>query len=329
MSVKHPINRTSEETRDKICAMYGEGNPVEAITNECRVSMSNVYTVLRERQTKLQGRKRFQHPAGPLLAPEQMEIINGSLLGDGHIDRPRHGNSLFIKNQKPDRLEYLLWHRNKFLPYKSAIKTTSHKRPIWINGKITEHPTERTSVTFLRTQRSCRFSELLLKWYPYGKKVVPEDIKLTPLTIAIWFCDDGTNASRERRISFSTNGFSWEECEFLTCELKKFGFLSHLKGSGKKEGNKPILVIKSHHYTDFISFVSPYIPWDCFSYKISLDGYKEPKPLFNAKVSPSDVLEIRRLAAEGWFQKDIGKLFSMSRDQISSIVNRRSWANIW
>jgi hypothetical protein len=47
-----------------------------------------------------------------------------------------------------------------------------------------------------------------------------------------------------------------------------------------------------------------------------------------SKLSESDVLEIRRLAASGVIQQAIADLFGVTRTNVLAIVNRRSWRHI-
>jgi hypothetical protein len=45
--------------------------------------------------------------------------------------------------------------------------------------------------TKMQTHRTELFEEQYQRWYPNGKKIVPQDVALTPLSLAIWFADDG------------------------------------------------------------------------------------------------------------------------------------------
>lgn len=50
-----------------------------------------------------------------------------------------------------------------------------------------------------------------------------------------------------------------------------------------------------------------------------------PKKATNLKLTEADVLEIRRLAADGARQVDIAKRFAIDRGRVSKIVNRKMW----
>lgn len=53
-------------------------------------------------------------------------------------------------------------------------------------------------------------------------------------------------------------------------------------------------------------------------------GMKSPV----AKLSDEQVQDIRNFAIQGYTQDAIGKLFGISRSQVSHIVNRKSWAHL-
>jgi len=48
----------------------------------------------------------------------------------------------------------------------------------------------------------------------------------------------------------------------------------------------------------------------------------------NSKLTEADVLEIRRLARNGWLQKDIAKKFQVSRPCISRLLSGKTWTHV-
>ena len=46
------------------------------------------------------------------------------------------------------------------------------------------------------------------------------------------------------------------------------------------------------------------------------------------KLTPEQVVEIRRLRSEGWVQQKIANHFGITQVQVSSIVRRESWAHV-
>lgn len=48
----------------------------------------------------------------------------------------------------------------------------------------------------------------------------------------------------------------------------------------------------------------------------------------NAKLTETDVLEVRRLAKQGWQQKDIAKRFQVSKPCISRLLSGKTWKHL-
>lgn len=207
---------------------------------------------------------------------EQYSIINGSLLGDGCIAKGR-GNKLtcsFSKCQTERRIEYLEWHLEKLNPFSSSIKTYDN----YALGKK-----YRKSTLITHTHED--FKYLRDKWYPNGKKIVPLDLKLDPLSIGIWFCDDGSNCVEARLCKFATYCFTFEECSFLCELLLGFGIHSYVS-------KQNVIIICAKSYGDFVNLIKPHVVWDCFNYKLK---YRESKYIL---IDDDKAIEIFRLYNE-------------------------------
>jgi len=145
----------------------------------------------------------------------QEQILNGHLLGDGHIERTRTKNARFSISRKSTDKDYLLWsvkHFENFI-YSSGVKERDRYNK---DTQRTQHCIE------LRTKASPIFTEYHNQWYNNHKKIIPPDLTLTPLTLAVWFCDDGTLRYHSRNISLTlaTNSFSYQEDCFLLKQLQ-------------------------------------------------------------------------------------------------------------
>lgn len=72
------------------------------------------------------------------------------------------------------------------------------------------------------TKRSLDFTKFRKLWYPDGKKIIPKDLDISPLSLAIWFCNDGCLIVTKQStcIKIATNGFSKSDVEFLQRNLK-------------------------------------------------------------------------------------------------------------
>jgi len=184
------------------------------------------------------------------LTSNQESILIGSLLGDGHLNivKKETHNSFFVKKQALRRFEYLQWHFKELEPLSSNFTYGKDKSPnsdrIIYNCRFF-------------TKRKPLFTEMRKKWYPEGIKIVPDNIKLDPLAVAIWFADDGCN--QKRRAKFCTDGFSDSDREILIECLKKLGIQSYSKELHIKIPKKP--------YLDLMEMIKPFFVWKCFDYK--------------------------------------------------------------
>jgi hypothetical protein len=211
----------------------------------------------------------------PPLSDFQLEIIVGSLLGDGSIKKKYHHNCRFSKPQCVKFKEYLDWHFIKLYPYSTKLyKGYTDRIIINSNKKIINYKTGDKKLKYycLGTIAHPVFTKLREKWYPNGVKVVPCDLKLTPLTIAIWYCDDGSNDFSSRKASISTQGFSFNDVELLAGNLHNFDLFPKIESrlSPYTKRPQPILKFYSSSYKNLINLVTSHVMWDCFKYKVKL-----------------------------------------------------------
>ena len=61
-----------------------------------------------------------------------------------------------------------------------------------------------------------------VRFYRDHRKVVPEDLALTPLSMAVWFMDDGSRKSSQcRGLYLNTQGFNCREVDLLRLVMKR------------------------------------------------------------------------------------------------------------
>lgn len=154
------------------------------------------------------------------LTDEQKQILIGSLLGDGEIikNTPTSQNYLYSVGREQSDYEYLKWNYDKFISFRKNAKivlfTKVDKRPGWKPYLGCQFKTISAPV----------FTEHREIWYPNGIKIIPKNIKLTPLSTAIWFCDDGCFRSNRagRGLQIATHGFDLDSVEYISNELFLF-----------------------------------------------------------------------------------------------------------
>lgn len=229
---------------------------------------------------------------------EQQSIIIGSLLGDGSISKKRYknGNCYFSKSQCLANRSYIEWHFDKLNPFSSSL--TDHTFTV-LSKKYMK--------TVFLTKSHLWFTCLREKWYPDGKKIVPKDLVLDPLSIAIWFFDDGSNYVEKRQARFSTNCFTPDELDFLSNQLSRFSICVYQTKSNE-------LQVKTESYKLLVELVSPYMLWDCFKHKIR---YRDSELDFTTDEEARKIFELYDL---GHQYVDIAKEIGKSISVVSSIL---------
>lgn len=195
---------------DIICPRCGrEATPVRGYCKNCATTLV--------RMGKL--KKLLVDDMPKQLTKYQEEVLNGLMLGDGCIYR--HTDTckphLTVVRSQVDR-DYLTDNYNVFKDFCKEGRGV-------IDGSVFDKRTGNTNFFSKFVTRRC---EALIpyykRWYPNREKHVPQDIILTPLTLAIWFSDDGSirNSCSEWRfqLQLSTDSFSKQEVDILKRKIE-------------------------------------------------------------------------------------------------------------
>ncbi len=179
-----------------------------------------------------------------MLSPEQHNVIIGALLGDGNL-RKRGKNTLFRTEHSDKQKDYLYWIYDLFSEFTlSEPKRSFHKGHKYATYSFTTfaHPA---------------FNFYYDLFYKNGRKEVNEKIlkQITPQSLAIWICDDGSYCNSIKDLILCTNSFSIKEHKLmqkyfldkwgLNCSIRfrdgKYYYLSFYKKDTIKLAN----IIKS------------------------------------------------------------------------------------
>ena len=172
-----------------------------------------------------------------VVTSHQEEILIGSLLGDAHITA--RGQIQF--EQSVNQKEYLFWKHQK-------LSSISYKNVSVVKRFDRRYQHENTSYRFWTRQYFISWRE---KFYFNNKKIVPKDIQLTPLSLAIWYMDDGCFS--DNKIIIATDGFLNEDIRFLQkLLLDKFDIKTSVKNESK-------IMIKKESFNNFFSVIRQYI----------------------------------------------------------------------
>ena len=145
----------------------------------------------------------------------QQSIIIGSLFGDGYLRIvPNRKNALFEVNHSFAQKEYVDW---KYEMLKSICRSEPKMRAG--NGN-------RIAYRF-NTRQVPELTELYGTFYRNGKKIIPNNIRLDPIMLAVWFMDDGSKC-RESDVYINTQQFSRADQEKCILLLAQFNIESSL-----------------------------------------------------------------------------------------------------
>ena len=178
----------------------------------------------------------------------------GSILGDAWVE---HGSFRF--KQSKEKREYVWW---MYKELKSLCRSQPHQG--WkeqISFQTFVHPEIR---------------EMRDLFYPYGRKCVPQEIKYflkDPLSLAIWFMDDGTLDYRVKdhyAFRIATYSFSKKENELLVEMLNQnFGIVATVQQSKMRDKIYYRIHIGEKGRDRFLNLIKPYIySHRCFAHKL-------------------------------------------------------------
>ena len=195
----------------------------------------------------------------------QKDIIVGTILGDSYIQLSQSGKT-HLQIKHADRYkEYVFWlyEKLKDLFPTSVPRQRKDNQQWYVNSSFSED-----------------LNELHFLFYVNKRKTIPYNIgdQLTsPLSLAVWFMDDGTLDYRLKdhcAFHLCTNCFTKEETQRLIDALySNFGIISSLHYTLCRGKRHSRIYIGAKGRDRFIELVGPYI-LDCFKYK--LPAYRHP-----------------------------------------------------
>lgn len=143
----------------------------------------------------------------------------------------------------------------------------------------------------LRTKYYTIFGNLKKLWYPEGKKIVPDSIRITEKTLAYWFMGDGSSSWTNNTVNvcLATNGFDDQSVMKLVQILKEsFGInaiIFKAKKYVKTNYGSMILINKKDEVTKFMRVIEPHI--------LTTFLYKLKYPKLNTRVEMIKKAKIR------------------------------------
>ena len=148
------------------------------------------------------------------MTERQRQILDGMLLGDAHLERQRGAQLARLKiEHSVAQSAYVAW---KFAEWRDWVRTPPRER-----ARRNRIGTVSMNIGF-STLSHIEFEEVREKFYVDRRKVVPEDLKLTPLAMAVWFMDDGSRKSNQcRGVYLNTQSFTTLEVDLLRSVIRR------------------------------------------------------------------------------------------------------------
>lgn len=252
------------------------------------------------------------------LTKKQEDIINGTLLGDASLIKPKSNcrNSALKITHYHAQKEYLKKVYDDLFPFfDGGVRDDRNTKIIRKDGVVVgwERKEEIDNYKIISIYHPI-FTELEKKWYlrdengdhvlkPFGPngmmkriKIVPSDLELTPLALAIWFFDDGYNRQNGKEITLCTQGFTFDEGEYLISQMNNLG-IDHCKIiKCPKDENQPLITITRKSYFDFMDLIEPHSIYECLEYKTEFNADDEVKKKCKLGLSLNNTTGIKNVS---------------------------------
>jgi len=198
------------------------------------------------------------------------KVLDGAMLSDANVypskgshEISRYLDSYFrIQLGGRNHMDWLYYLREQ-LEALGILFTTTYPKLAKRNsdGYISSWLISRTS-SFLSVQRE--------RWYPYGSKVVPFNLTLSPVSLANWFMGDGSSSRNKGgavMATLSTHSFDHQDVHRLRLELGRIGI-----HTGKADyGKYHVITILQDSIDLLMSTIEPFVV-PSFKYKVKYRG---------------------------------------------------------
>lgn len=203
-----------------------------------------------------------------ILTQPQSDILLGLLLGDGSLEFDGHRSTRLQVKQSANKKEYVMWLYSWFMEF---VRTPPQQR-------------KDTQQWYFATRSLPEFTTIHSMFYHQRRKIVPKTIQsflLNPLTLAVWYMDDGSLDYREKyhySFSLSTDSFTLTEVHLLQHVLRqRFGLYASVQYPSSRGTRYPKLYFGAESRDRFLELVQPYI-MSCFQYKLPPCEYHNLTP---------------------------------------------------
>ena len=241
-----------------------------------------------------------------ILTSMQKEVLYGALLGDGSLVTHKHATNSYFSylSKSKQHVEYVM---NYFQEYLT-------KAGICESDYLDQRTNKIYHRSLAKTYSNDAFTQEKQHWYQNGKKIIPDDLILTPTTCLIWYIGDGciSHGKRTQNIKLATQCFSKEDQEkIILPQLQKFE-ASLMKADISKDGQQQYFIyIPKRKIKKFLEYIGP-CPFSDYQYKWDYQDYKN----FSLSQNPEFIQSIIEFFNNGMSAGTIAKHFGVDRSTV-------------
>lgn len=304
---------------DSLVEAYAAGESASALARRCGVSVWKILNDLRKCGVQIRSIKEQneRHRGTPRTeAFTFRDLIDGLLLGDGYIDKKGllHLEQTSVRLGWVEQVQHLLHEvgaDSKIIPVQPRTKVYKGREIRGNGGNVLYTP----AYVELQAERA--------RWYPQGLKVVPRDLRLTPICVAQWFWGDGSY-SPDGTLILYTNGFTPEDVDFLATRIEEdLGVEAHAARTNRPNQHS-IKVSRRDEAVKFSDLIKPWMP-PCMEYKLqhvrASQAGKHMRKLTEGQVRSA---RLRHIAGESY--DEIAEDCGVSRNAIVALVKGKNYA---
>jgi hypothetical protein len=150
------------------------------------------------------------------LTKQQTNVLIGTILGDGFLQKTGEKNARLRLEHGHKQKDYVLWKGNIF-------GRLFQGKPSFLERV---NPKSKKKYQYFRWQSSAvlAFGKWRKYFYQNGKKTIPKDIEkflVHPITLAVWYMDDGYFSLKDRNSMIYLGKISRSEGELLQKTVSK------------------------------------------------------------------------------------------------------------
>ena len=283
------------------------------------ISTYQVYALLKKNGVTLRSVSQGVSRAKSNIDPDQsfmnestLEWTDGFLLGDGSIRCQRKVDAMGARFSIGSlHTEWSSYAMSGLSLYRASVpkptKTIDKKHPhhTWISQSLT-HPD---------------IVKQYMRWYPNGTKDVPEDVRITPSSVLLWYLGDGSICSDEdsnySALRLATCSFSPEKIEsVLIPKLTAVGI------ECVREKSKNDIRIRTSSIRSFFDFIGRTSPIECYAYKFQVPEWLYLSRLEDIAQTPQERYRAIYYIKTGKVQCSSspgGKMFLFNHSQVAQL----------